>query len=290
MQSMTGYGKARHVCEQGTLQVEVKSVNHRYCEVVCRLPRGWAAWELPLKKQIQQRLARGRVELFLTWEGDTGTAGSPQVDKSLAHAYYQQFQDLATELGLGAPDLGLVVSQPEVLQLQSQQWDEADLEQGLYAALAAALDALMAMRQQEGANLKQELQGYRQQLQQQVETVSQMAEQEPQRYQQRLQERLQQLQPGQQCDPQRLAQEVALFADRVDINEEINRFYSHLQQLEYYLETTEPVGRSLDFLVQEMHREVNTMGSKSQNSAITKQVVAIKTTLEKVREQVQNVQ
>jgi uncharacterized protein (TIGR00255 family) len=289
--SMTGYGKGEAQTDGVALSVEIKTVNHRYADITVKLPRTLMASENEIRRQVGQLLKRGKIDVFVNF-GQTGEATVvPVLNQPLALAYHELFTHVRNELGLsGGITLEMIVSQKDVVQLREAE-SSADVLQGcLLDALERALEQVAVMRRNEGEATAADLREKLAQLENLLGKVEQRAPSIPQEWQAKLVERLARLQQNFEWDPQRVAQEVAIYADRCDISEELARFRSHLAQFYGLFEDAEPVGRRMDFLVQELNREVNTMGSKSNDADLTKTVVAMKAELEKVREQVQNIE
>ena len=215
----------------------------------------------------------------------------PTINKELATVYNQLFKGLAKDLELqGEVTLDQVISQKDVIQVEEAVLDEDTLKVCLQKAVDSALEQLIAMRQMEGEETRKDMQDRLLLAEKILVSIEERAPQVPIEWQTRLTERLERLQQNVEWDPQRVSQEIAVFTDRCDISEEITRFKSHLVQFRELFASTEPVGRRMDFLVQELNREVNTMGSKSNDAELTKSVVALKSELEKIREQVQNIE
>lgn len=288
--SMTGYGKGERLCVQGRFVVEVRTVNHRYGEVTVKMPRMFLAYEHAVRKEVASRVKRGKVDLFVQWEEGAGAAQLPPINHAAARGYYEAFQELARELRL-SPEipLSLIVAQRNVIQ-EAAGDEQPDLLDDLLTAVRAALDGLDAMRLREGEALLADLTMRREELAQLVGQVAERAPRVVGEYRERLQQRLAKLLDGAELEPQRLAQEVAVMADRCDITEELVRLHSHFKQFDDTLQLAEPVGRKLDFLMQEFNREVNTIGSKANDAEITALVVKLKAEMEKMREQVQNIE
>ena len=290
IRSMTGFGAGRGSAGGEELDVEVRSVNHKYCEVKVRLPREIAALELDTTKTVRERLARGGIDVSVRRAGASGGV-APRVDVPLAEAYARAFAEVKARLGLdGAVTLADVVGAEGVVRLDERALDLDAAREALRPALASALDALVAMRAREGEALARDLAGRLESVDALVGRAAALVPQSVEHHRARLAERIEELSRGVALDPARLAQEVALFADRTDVTEEVTRLRSHLAQARALLAGAEPAGRKLDFLVQEMHREVNTVGSKSQSAEIGAIVVAAKAEIERLREQVQNVE
>lgn len=290
IKSMTGYGKGEAADTQGRCVVEVKTVNNRYGEVSVKMPRSFLAYEHEVRKAVGGRVKRGKADLFVQWEAAAGEVVVPPLNHAVAKGYHQAFLDLAHELHVSAEiPLSLILAQRNVLQ-ESASEEQGDLLPLVLQAVGQALDGLDGMRLREGEALQADLKGRRTDLAALVAQVRERAPQVVDEYQQKLQQRLEKLLGGTELDPQRLAQEVALLADRCDITEELVRLESHFIQFDETLLLKEPVGRKLDFLMQEINREVNTIGSKANDATITSLVVQMKAELEKMREQVQNIE
>ncbi|HBA89970.1 MAG TPA: YicC family protein [Geobacter sp.] len=290
IKSMTGYGKGESVHQAGRFTVEVRCVNHRYGEVTVKLPRALMQFENEIKKKVAERLVRGKIDVFIQVENALAL-GVPTPNLPLARGYLKAFNTIREALGLqGEPDLAFIASQRDVISVAAEA--EASLEEmpaELLAALEEALRRVDEMRLFEGESLFVDFQKRREML---ALLIARVAERSPAvvaEYAARLKERV-----GQLCEnavsEERLALEVALLADKCDITEELVRLESHLRQFDETLAKGEPVGRKLDFLLQEINREVNTIGSKANDAQIAGAVVELKAELEKIREQVQNIE
>lgn len=292
IRSMTGYGKGEALSEQWRCTVEIRAVNHRYGEISVRMPRAFLALENEVKKSLAATLKRGKIDAYVQWEEAGGAAPLPSADMPLARGYAELFRSLTTELGLkDEPSLGLILAQKGVLgQAAAGQPDPEECLGQIMSAVQGAVAAMDAMRRREGEALLNDLTTRRAQVAQWVERIRERAPLVVDEYRQKLKVRLDQLLEGVEIDPIRLAQEVALVADRCDVTEELVRLASHFAQFDEALALAEPVGRKLDFLMQEMNREVNTIGSKSSDAEVTSLVIRIKAEMEKMREQVQNVE
>jgi uncharacterized protein (TIGR00255 family) len=291
IKSMTGFGKGQASSKDITLTVEIKSVNHRYGDVTIKAPRILMAREGEIRKKVGERLKRGRIDVYINLDHGAAGARIPVLDRSLADNYLQLFAQMQQDYDLtGGIPLSLLVSQRDVITLAETDLVEEEVHAILDEALDLSLDALEKMRLAEGEATGNDMVSRLALLEEMLAGAQLRAPLIPREWQIKLQERLQKLENGFEIDPQRVAQEIALFADRCDISEELTRFRSHLLQFRCLLEATEPVGRQMDFLVQELNRETNTMGSKSNDVELTRQVVALKSELEKVREQVQNIE
>jgi uncharacterized protein (TIGR00255 family) len=291
IKSMTGYGKGRAGAEGGSLTVEIKSVNHRYCEVGVKAPRSLLALEAEIRKRVGERLKRGKIDVFINQEFSDANAVVPMLNRPLAAAYVELFAQMRSEFALGGEiPLSLLASQKEVVVLRESEPDEDRARTFLAEALTTALDQLEKMRLAEGSATLDDMQARIDLVEETLGRIEERSAVVPREWQEKLKERLARLTGDLEIDPQRMAQELALFADRCDISEELSRFRSHLQQFRALFQVAEPVGRQMDFLVQELNRETNTMGSKSNDAELTRLVVAIKAELERIREQVQNIE
>lgn len=291
LKSMTGYGKGEATAPNGNFLVEIRAVNHRYGEISVRLPRSFYAFENEVKRLASSVLKRGKIDISVQWDEAAAANNAPQLDIAVARGYYDAYTRLVKEFNVpqDAP-IAYIMSQKGVMKEVSATVDETELQPLLLAAVKVAVEALDVMRTREGEALAQDLQARRRQIAEWSTLVGERTPQVVLEYRQKLKTRLEQLLEGSEMDESRLAQEIALLADRSDITEELVRLASHFNQFDEALRSSEPVGRKLDFLMQEMNREVNTIGSKSNDAGITNLVIQIKAEMEKMREQVQNVE
>ncbi len=291
IKSMTGYGKGEASRNDIFLKVEVKSVNHRYGDVTVKLPRTLMALEAEVRKQVAARLKRGRIDVYVHLEFGSETDKVPVLNRTLAQHYLQLLEEMERTLELsGGVSVELLASQKDVIVLKEAEVAVDEIRYCLESALENALSAVEKMRLAEGEATCVDMQERLKILDNLLGRAASRAPAVPEEWRLKLEDRLSRLEQGMEWDSQRLAQELALFADRCDISEELSRFRSHLQQFEELFEASEPVGRQMDFLLQELNRETNTMGSKSSDVELTRQVIAIKAELEKIREQVQNIE
>ncbi|NLA58265.1 MAG: YicC family protein [Firmicutes bacterium] len=289
--SMTGYGYGQ-AGDQVVVTVEMRSVNQRYSDFSIRLPREYSFLEEPIRRIAASKVRRGRVEISVTIEDFREKARTVKIDWGLLQGFDRAVSEVAERLELEPTNrVDFLLSLPGVLEPVAVDEDDAGLLQSLVEAAAQeAADALVEMRKAEGARLAAALLEHLAFLERGLEEVKVLAESLPQEALARLQTRIAELVGDMSIDPNRLAAEAAIIADRANIDEEIVRLASHLAEFRSTLEGDEPMGRKLDFLIQEMNREVNTIGSKSSNVAISRWVVEAKTVIEKLREQVQNVE
>ena len=289
--SMTGYGKGEARQDDITLTVEIKTVNHRYADISVKLPRTFLSLENGVRKQVAAVVGRGKVDVYVNYELASEAQVVPKLNNELAVAYHKLFVELAGNLNLqDRISIDHIINQRDVVRVEEAEIDESTLESCLRSATAGALESLLAMRTAEGEETRKDIEDRLNVTETILAQIEQRAPQVPVEWQERLTERLQRLQQNVEWDPQRVAQEIAVYTDRCDISEEITRFKSHLVQFRGMLDDSEPVGRRMDFLVQELNREVNTMGSKSNDAELTTAVVTLKSELEKIREQVQNIE
>ena len=291
IKSMTGYGKGEGSHAGGRFVVEVRCVNHRYGEITVKLPRALLQFENDLKKRVAEKLSRGKIDVFIQVEGAL-SLGVPVANLPLARGYYRAFNSISEALGLdGEVDLALIASQRDVITVSAEAEAGFDaLPEELLAALADALRQVDEMRLFEGESLLADFQKRRELLSGHIARVGERAPLVVAEYAARLKERVCQLCSDTGVSEDRLALEVALLAEKCDITEELVRLESHLRQFDETLGRSEPVGRKLDFLLQEINREVNTIGSKANDATIASLVVELKGELEKIREQVQNIE
>ena len=292
IRSMTGFGSGRGETPGETISVELRSVNGKFCDVKPHLPRDLLSLESELVRAVKARLSRGAVDVFVRREGrDSARAAVPRVDLPLAAAYAKALRGMTESLGLsGEPSLQDLVQLEGVLTLSEEPPDLTAASAALRLALETALSALEAMRRSEGEALARDLSLRLDTLEKGAALIRALAPQVVEGYRDRLAARVAELARGGPADPQRLAQEVAFFADRTDVAEELTRLASHTAQVRALLSSEAPAGRKLEFLVQEVHREVNTIGSKSQHAGISTQVVELKAELERIREQLANIE
>lgn len=289
--SMTGYGKSESVTDSGKLSVEIRSVNHRYGEISVKLPRYFMSLEGEIKKRVAARFKRGKIDIFINYEQPSGVAAPPQVNLAMAKAYHEAFLSLNHHLGIYEPvPASIIIAQKDVLVSQELAPDMEAVSAALFSTLADAMDSFGDMRSKEGEALFAEIAGRIAIISELVEIVAVRTPVAVAANVERLKERIVKLLADVQLDEMRFAQEAALIADRMEVTEELVRLRSHFKQFDSLLTLEEPVGRKLDFLLQEMNREVNTIGSKANDAEIAAMVVELKSEMEKVREQIQNVE
>lgn len=287
--SMTGFGRGRAEGVGGSIGVELRSVNSRFLDIQVRTPHALQALEPSVREQVQKTVGRGKISVHISWEESERSGPLPQLDEGVAARYIEEGQRLAAMEGVaGTVEWAALVRLPGIFRSAAASDDSEESEALLKAALTAALDEFLAMRQSEGTALAADL---RERIERIEELLKQVDEHVPQARQQmltRLRERIEELiRPG-EVDEGRLAMEVAMMAERSDITEEIVRFRSHNDQFLEALEKGGEVGRRFNFLLQEMNREANTISSKASNTPIVHAALEIKEEVERLREQVQN--
>ena len=291
IQSMTGFGRSEFFAGTRQITVEIKSINHRYSEFSIKLPRKYA----PLEERVRQRLAkavsRGKVDVFIKAEEREGSEQEMNIDKALAAKYHEKIQELSRLLELPM-DLSVtrLIELPGVMRIQEAAEEPEEVWQQLSVPLEEALAHLLEMRQREGEGLAKDFFARLDYLEELRDRLLARAPLVVEQYRQKLSARIAELMGQLPVEENRLVQEVAMFADRASVDEELVRLESHFRQFGLLLGETQPVGRKLDFLCQEMNREINTTGSKANDLEMTKIVVEMKSELEKLREQVQNIQ
>jgi uncharacterized protein (TIGR00255 family) len=293
MKSMTGYGWGECSRDGFKVTVELSSVNRKQSEIAINLPRELEVLEAQIRDEINKRIARGRITARVSLHAVEGKeAARAHLNKPLAQAYARELARLAKELKLdGSVSLDVLIRAPGVLQSNEEMADAEHFWPAVEKALRTALEMLLSMREREGAHLQKDLCARVNALRKSVGRVCKQAPIVQQRYREQLMARIKSAGfDNIPLDEERIVKEVFFFADRSDVTEELTRLESHFQQFEDYVKSSEPVGRALDFLAQEMNREVNTLGAKANDTLISKEVVILKTELEKFREQAQNVE
>ena len=291
MYSMTGYGKGSASADGREMTVELKSVNHRYLDVGMRLPRHLSFLEDPIRTALSGRLSRGHVDVFVNYRNLRSDARSVEIDAPLLSAFVSAAREANRSLGL-QDDLSLSVALrlPDVSNVREADEDTSAVLAILSGAINAAIDQLLTMREQEGVRLSAYLNACNDTVESLTEQIALRAPVVVEEYRGKLDERIAALLGNVEVDRARLATEVALFADKASIDEEISRLKSHITQMRALMADREPAGRKLDFVVQEMNRELNTIGSKANDGELTKLVLSGKAEIEKIREQVQNIE
>lgn len=291
IKSMTGYGRCENESEGRKFSVEIKSVNHRYNDISIRLPKSMNYLEDRTRKTLMKKIMRGKTDVYIGFESFSEDDVNIKVNEPLAKAYCEKLEFLRSTYDLTGNDtLDLVAKFPDVITVEKVQEDEDTIWNTLLPALEGALDNFIAMRETEGEALKADILVKADIIEEYVAQIRERAPLVAEDYREKLTARLQELLADTSIDEQRILTEVTVFADRACIDEEITRLTSHISQLRTIFEKDEPIGRKLDFLVQEMNREANTIASKSNDIKITQITIELKSEIEKIREQIQNIE
>lgn len=291
IRSMTGYGRSEQIVDGRAVTVEIKSVNHRYFEFSCRTTRGYSFLEEKLKSFLQGRITRGKVDAYISVEALESAQTQVLVNHSLAEGYVQALRELAERYGLRDDiSVSTVSRYSDIFSVHKAPEDEEAVWNSVQQAAEEALKNFLAMREAEGERLRADVLSRAGTIMQLVDEIETRSPQTVAEYQERLRQKIQELLGDNTVDEQRLLTETAIFADKVAVAEETVRLRSHFRQMEEMMKTDAPIGRKLDFLVQEMNREANTIGSKAVDSKIAYLVVDIKAEIEKIREQIQNIE
>lgn len=291
IKSMTGFGRAQETVDGMTVTVELKSVNHRYFEFMAKVPRTYGFLEEKLKSFLNARVSRGKMECYVSIENLEESDMEVVVNPSLAKGYVDALRTLSETFGLKEDYSAISIAKfPDVLTLRKALADEEKIWNAVQKVAELAVERFVTMRETEGEKLRADILSKADTILEHVAFVESRSPQTVREYHEKLRQRMEELLENTQVDEQRLLTEAAIFADKVAVDEETVRLRSHISQLREFLNADEPIGRKLDFLVQEMNRESNTIGSKAQDVEIAKRVIAIKAEVEKIREQVQNIE
>ena len=291
MKSMTGFGRAKQEKNNRIYQVEIKSVNHKYNDINIKLPRSLSYLEDKIKKELSSNIERGKVDVFISFENYSNEGKQVVINHELAKEYVKQLKIIAEENSLNVNIPATEITRmPEVLTLKESELSEEIIENELIDVLKDAIKAFTEMRQNEGDKIKEDLLNRIEEVAINVEKVNEYSSKIVEEYIEKLRQRVKEILKTDVVDEARLAMEVVLYADKCSVEEEITRLRSHISQFKSLLKQDRPVGKKIDFLIQEMNRETNTIGSKSGSLEITNLVVEIKTEIEDIREQVQNIE
>ncbi len=291
IKSMTGYGRVETLYEGRNIVVEAKSVNHRFLEIAIRMPAALYPLEMEYKKKIGERFKRGRIDVSIRLEGEGADTSKVNLNIEIARDYFDVLTRLKNEFNIQESiSLKNLISFRDIFTPPAETQQDTDFLNSVEKTLQEALSMLVNMRQDEGISLFSDMQMRLRAIQETMETIRLRAPQVVLEYQKRLSDRIKELTAGFELDAARLAQEVAIMADRSDITEEIVRMQSHIGQFEALLQSDEAEGRKIDFLLQEMNREINTIGSKGNDVEIARLVIEAKSELGKLREQAQNIE
>lgn len=291
VKSMTGYGRAREMLHMRDITVELRSVNNRYLDCTVKMPRAYIFAEDAIKGMVQKRISRGKVDVFVTIDTSAADVSVVAVNEPLARSYYQALTKLKETFALeGEISASMLAKFPDVLTVTKAEEDLETVSADICRVLAGALDAYDAMRAAEGAKLAEDISGRVDTIEAVVGRVEEKSPQTVSAYRERLENKMREVLQSTTIDESRILTEAAIFADKVAVDEETVRLRSHISQLRDMLRSDESVGRKLDFLIQEVNRECNTIGSKCNDLSIAQDVVTMKAEVEKIREQIQNIE
>ena len=290
IKSMTGFGKYSGSFENREYQIEIKSVNHRYLDISIKLPRQLSYLEEIIKKVVNSKLKRGKIDIVFTFENFSEEGRNVRINKDLAKLYIKELRELANEEGISSNiEVTDIAKFPDILNIKTDQ-DDDTIKKEAIDVLEKALDQLIEMRSIEGSKIAEDLLERIEVIEDKVIKISEKSTGLIQEYVVKLEGRIKEILQTDEIDKSRIAQEVVIYADKCSIEEEVTRLKSHVLQFKNLLQVDDAVGKKLDFLVQEMNRETNTIGSKSSCLEITNSVIDIKTELENIREQIQNIE
>lgn len=291
LRSMTGFGRSKYETEGREYLVEIKSVNNRYSDINIKLPRNISFLEEKVKKTVTNSISRGKVDVFINFTNYSEKGKKIKINTELAKQYIEELKNLQKETDV-IDNIGImdICKMPEVLNLKIEDDDEDILWQELSECLNNAITGFLIMRENEGNKIKEDLEKRIESIKEKIEEIDKISDGVVEEYVNKLEKRVNELLKTSVVDEARLAQEIVIYSDKCSVEEELTRLRSHISQFLNLLNETNPVGKKIDFLIQEMNRETNTIGSKANNLEITNLVVDIKTEIENIREQVQNIE
>ncbi|MFT8313560.1 MAG: YicC/YloC family endoribonuclease [Clostridium sp.] len=289
--SMTGYGRAFYECRNRNFTIEIRSVNHRYLDLNIKMPRSITSLEDRIRKKLQEKLSRGKVDIYVTQTVLETESSKALLNKNLSDSIVKCLEEINERYGLKESlSLSLIAKFPDVITIEQKDEDFEEIWNNLKIPLDEAITTLVSMRLKEGAKLREDIEHKCYSIEQSVNNIAEKSGLVVEQYKAKLNDRIKELIGDNNVDENRLAMEVAIFSDKACIDEEIVRLRSHLLQLRESLNSNEPIGRKLDFIVQEMNREANTIASKANDVDVVHLVLDVKNEIEKIREQVQNIQ
>ena len=290
IKSMTGYGKSTLATDSREYQVEIKTINHRFADINVKMPRVLSYLEEDIKKEILKQVSRGKIEVFITYSNSSSENNEVKINMEIAKLYINELRSLAETEGLQSNiEVTEVAKFPDVLKIKSNNDDEK-IKEELLEVVKNATTNLVNMRTAEGEKIEQDLNNRINDIEAKTSEISKLSTGLIGDYVVKLENRIKELLKTEEIDKSRLAQEVVIYADKCSVEEEITRLKSHISQFRKMLENEGAIGKKIDFLIQEMNRETNTIGSKANNLEITNYVIEIKTQLEDIREQIQNIE
>lgn len=292
LKSMTGFGRAKYQIDGREYIVEIKSVNYKYSDVSVRLPRNISYLEEFIKKEVLKNISRGKIDVNITFNNYSSLGKNISINKEMAEMYIKSLRKLVEDYGVKDDITAMNISKmPEVLEIKDEE-DEEQIKQEIAIPLKEAIESFMNMKKVEGTKLAEDMKIRINEISKKVDKVSELSTGLIKEYVVKLEARIKEILQSNEVDKQRLEQEVVIFADKCSIEEEVTRLKSHIEQFESLIQENEynTIGKKLDFIIQEMNRETNTIGSKANCLEITNEVINIKTEIENIREQVQNIE
>lgn len=291
MKSMTGYGRAELLSADRRYLVEIKSVNHKYADMMIKMPKAISFLEENVRKAVTNSISRGKIDVVISYQNTAEQSNETLINTGLAKRYIEELKELAHETNIVASiDVTQILHLPDVLTAKPEMEDAELIWGELSSCLEDAIENFLLMRQIEGNKLKEDLEKKMQTLKTEIQQISNYTTGLMEEYVVKLEERIKEYANVEEVDMARIAQEIVIYADKISIKEELTRLHSHTEQMEHILQEEGPIGKKLDFFIQEMNRESNTIGAKSAKLEITNAVIAIKTKLEDIREQIQNIE
>lgn len=290
IKSMTGFGRGKYEKDGRNYSIDIKSVNHKYSDIGIRMPRILNPFEDKIRKKMAESISRGKIDVFVNFENYSNIGNTIHFNLELAKEYVKGLEELAKETGVEYDiDVMALAKMPEVLKVEEDESEEI-LGKELMFALEEALKNFVEMREAEGQKLIEDMEKRIAWIEEKVNEIEKYSGTLVQEYMQKLESRVKELMDTKVADENRLAQEIVIFSDKSSIEEELTRLKSHIMQFRNFLKENSPIGKKFDFLIQEMNREINTIGSKANCLEITNRVIEVKTEIENIREQVQNVE
>lgn len=290
IRSMTGYGKQNLSVEGREYQIEIKSVNHRYLDINVKIPKAISYLEETIKKEISNKIKRGKIDVFVSFENNSEEGRKIEINKQLAKLYIEQLKELAQEEKIESNiEVMDIAKIPDVLTIKVDE-ENSKIKDEIKQVTQGAVTRILEMKNIEGEKISQDLLQRIRNIQSKIVEISAKSTGLIEEYVVKLEERIKELLKTEEIDKTRIAQEVVIYADKCSVQEEVTRLKSHIGQFRNLINTDQAVGKKLDFLIQEMNRETNTIGSKANNLEITNNVIDIKTELENIREQIQNIE
>lgn len=291
IRSMTGYGKETLSTQGREYQIEIKSVNHRYLDINIKMPKTLSYLEETIKKEISQKIKRGKIDVFITYENNSQEGKNVKINKELAKIYINQLKELAQEEKISSNiEVTEIAKFPDILTIKIDEEDDK-IKEEIIQVTQQATEKIIEMKNIEGNKIEQDLLTRIEKIEKKIEEISKKSTGLIEEYVVKLEKRIKEILKTEEIDKTRLAQEVVIYADKCSIEEEITRLKSHIYQFKNLIkDNNETIGKKLDFIIQEMNRETNTIGSKANSLEITNGVIDIKTELEDIREQIQNIE